>query len=75
MNSETREIVRDTRNPEKCVSPDAKVPMLVLGGGRFLMCELPLYGTDPREIQCLSLQWYLASEQGFLASEKRPPPP
>jgi len=42
--------------------------MVVLGGGQFLMSEVPLYGTDPSQMRCLSLQ-------GYLASKKRPAPP
>jgi hypothetical protein len=63
--SRSREIVRETRSFEKCLSPYGKGPMVVLGGG-FLMSEVPLYGTDPSEIHSLSLHGYLSS--------KNPPP-
>jgi len=60
--------VRETRSETREISPDGKDPMVVLEGGRFLMREVPLYGTDPSEMRCLSLQ-------GYLASKKRTPPP
>ena len=55
-------------NSEKCLSRDGKGPMVVLAGGQFLMSEVPLYGTDPSEVRCLSLE-------GYLASKKRSPTP
>jgi len=64
---------------EKCLSRDGKGSMyedpawdphtmVVLVGGRFLKREVPLYGTDPSEVRCLSLE-------GYLASKKRSPTP
>ena len=61
-----REGVRESRHSKKCLFPEE--PYDGPREGAVSYSEVPLDVTDPSEMRCLSAQ-------GYLASQKRPPPP